>query len=271
MPANMSNGEWTREQDKAFEMALAEHFEDTKEEKWEKIAAAVPGKSPAEVRRHYKILEEDIASIEAGRVPIPSYVDEAAEQADNGTAKKGGTQYSVYSNLASDSNGTGKGTSKSDQERRKGIPWTEEEHRLFLLGLEKFGKGDWRSISRNFVISRTPTQVASHAQKYFIRLNSMNRDRRRSSIHDITSVNGSDVSSPQGPITGQGNQSSGSAGQSANHASQPGLPSVYGATVGQPIAGPMVSAVGTPVMLPPGHAPYVVPVAYPIPQPSMHR
>lgn len=32
-------------------------------------------------------------------------------------------------------------------------------HRLFLLGLGKFGKGDWRSISRNFVISRTPTQA----------------------------------------------------------------------------------------------------------------
>jgi hypothetical protein len=56
--------------------------------------------------------------------------------------------------------------------------------------LAKFGKGDWRSISRNFVISRTPTQVASHAQKYFIRLNSLNKkDKRRSSIHDITSVN----------------------------------------------------------------------------------
>jgi SHAQKYF class myb-like DNA-binding protein len=61
--------------------------------------------------------------------------------------------------------------------------------RLFLLGLTKFGKGDWRSISRNFVTSRTPTQVASHAQKYFIRLNSINKDKRRSSIHDITNVN----------------------------------------------------------------------------------
>ena len=49
--------------------------------------------------------------------------------------------------------------SGNDAERRKGIPWTEEEHRLFLMGLSKFGKGDWRSISRNFVISRTPTQV----------------------------------------------------------------------------------------------------------------
>lgn len=44
-------------------------------------------------------------------------------------------------------------------DRRKGVPWTEEEHKLFLLGLAKFGKGDWRSIARNFVVSRTPTQV----------------------------------------------------------------------------------------------------------------
>uniref|UniRef100_A0A453DW34 HTH myb-type domain-containing protein n=1 Tax=Aegilops tauschii subsp. strangulata TaxID=200361 RepID=A0A453DW34_AEGTS len=61
--------------------------------------------------------------------------------------------------------------------------------RLFLLGLKKYGKGDWRNISRNFVQTRTPTQVASHAQKYFIRLSSGGgKDKRRSSIHDITTV-----------------------------------------------------------------------------------
>eukprot|EP00899_Mesostigma_viride_P025610 jgi/Mesvir1/6233/Mv00911-RA.1 len=96
--------------------------------------------------------------------------------------------------------------SSSEQERKKGIPWSEEEHRLFLLGLQKFGKGDWRSISRNYVISRTPTQVASHAQKYFIRLNSMNKDKRRASIHDITSLgNAVDMSgmpAPQQPQQG---------------------------------------------------------------------
>ncbi|KAG0457457.1 hypothetical protein HPP92_022614 [Vanilla planifolia] len=103
-----------------------------------------------------------------------------------------------------DSGHGGRG-SKSDHERRKGTAWTEEEHRLFLLGLDKYGKGDWRSISRNFVVSRTPTQVASHAQKYFIRLNSMNKDRRRSSIHDITRVESGKASTNRGPITGQGN------------------------------------------------------------------
>ncbi|CAK9173983.1 unnamed protein product [Ilex paraguariensis] len=69
-------------------------------------------------------------------------------------------------------------------ERKKGAPWTEEEHRTFLIGLEKLGKGDWRGISKNFVISRTPTQVASHAQKYFLRQAGLNKKHRRSSLFD---------------------------------------------------------------------------------------
>lgn len=139
-------------------------------------------------------------------------------------------------------------------------------NRLFLLGLDKYGKGDWRSISRNFVVSRTPTQVASHAQKYFIRLNSMNKDRRRSSIHDITSVGNGDISAPQGPITGQTSSSTagGSSGKSAKQPAQhpvgpPGVGMYSPPTIGQPIGGPLVSAVGTPVNLPgPAHLAYGV-------------
>ncbi|XP_074561398.1 transcription factor MYBS3-like [Curcuma longa] len=78
-----------------------------------------------------------------------------------------------------------KGSSASCRERKKGNPWTEEEHRMFLLGLQKLGKGDWRGISRNYVVSRTPTQVASHAQKYFIRKSNITRRKRRSSLFDM--------------------------------------------------------------------------------------
>jgi SHAQKYF class myb-like DNA-binding protein len=44
------------------------------------------------------------------------------------------------------------------------------KNRLFERGLKRFGKGDWRSISRHFMESKSPSQFASHAQKYFLRL-----------------------------------------------------------------------------------------------------
>ncbi|GMJ13533.1 hypothetical protein like AT1G49010 [Hibiscus trionum] len=285
---------WSREDDKAFEKAIATHLTES-EEQWEKIASMVPSKSLEELKQHYELLVEDVTAIEAGQVPLPCYKGEepsssakdhflGVSTAANPDRRSDSGYGNGFSGLTVDSSGHGgKGSSRSDQERRKGIPWTEEEHRLFLLGLDKFGKGDWRSISRNFVISRTPTQVASHAQKYFIRLNSINRDRRRSSIHDITSVNNGDTSH-QAPITGQQatntSPSGGVAmGQSVKHRAQPHLHGIgmYGAPVGRPIAatGHMGSAVGTPVMLPPGHHPhspsYIVPVAYPMAPPPMHQ
>ncbi|WVZ69811.1 hypothetical protein U9M48_018540 [Paspalum notatum var. saurae] len=84
------------------------------------------------------------------------------------------------------------------QERKKGVPWSEEEHRQFLAGLEKLGKGDWRGISRSYVTTRTPTQVASHAQKFFLRQSSMGKKKRRSSLFDMVPIceNSASISDP---------------------------------------------------------------------------
>lgn len=159
---------WTKEENKAFESALVIFDEETPD-RWFKVAAMIPGKSVYDVINQYRELVADVSNIEAGLVPIPGYLSSTFTfELHHGfeVCRKRARAY--------------------DQERKKGVPWTEDEHRRFLLGLEKHGKGDWKNISRNFVVSKTPTQVASHAQKYYLRQLSGGKDNRRPSIHDLT-------------------------------------------------------------------------------------
>nr|Q8S9H7.1 RecName: Full=Transcription factor DIVARICATA [Antirrhinum majus]AAL78741.1 MYB-like transcription factor DIVARICATA [Antirrhinum majus] len=186
-----STTRWTAAENKAFENALAV-FDENTPNRWERVAERVPGKTVGDVMRQYKELEDDVSSIEAGFVPVPGYSTSSPFTLEWGSGHGfDGFKQSYGTGGRKSSSGR-----PSEQERKKGVPWTEEEHKLFLMGLKKYGKGDWRNISRNFVITRTPTQVASHAQKYFIRQLSGGKDKRRASIHDITTVNLSDNQTP---------------------------------------------------------------------------
>ncbi|ESW23655.1 hypothetical protein PHAVU_004G065400 [Phaseolus vulgaris] len=64
--------------------------------------------------------------------------------------------------------------------------WTENEHRLFLIGLQNCSPGDWKSISKRYIPSKTSTQIASHAQKYMHYQNGLKKNKKRKSIHDVT-------------------------------------------------------------------------------------
>ncbi|KAJ4911638.1 Duplicated homeodomain-like superfamily protein [Raphanus sativus] len=165
----MASSPWTRSEDKMFEEALV-FFPEGSPNRWERIGYQLQ-KPAGEVREHYEALVHDVFQIDSGQVNVPDYIDDSAAAA--GWDSAGQISF---------------GTKHGERERKRGTPWSEDEHKLFLIGLKRYGKGDWRSISRNVVVTRTPTQVASHAQKYFLRQNSVKKERKRSSIHDITTV-----------------------------------------------------------------------------------
>nr|AFH03060.1 R2R3-MYB transcription factor MYB8 [Epimedium sagittatum] len=200
---------WTHEENKLFETALAICDKETPD-RWQKVAEMIPGKTVSDVIKQYKELEDDVSDIEAGLVPIPGYTTSfTLDWMNNQTFGQ-----------SFDANGKRSSSGRpTEQERKKGVPWTEDEHKLFLMGLKKYGKGDWRNISRNFVITRTPTQVASHAQKYFIRQLSGGKDKRRSSIHDITTVNLNDTRPPSPDSSRSSLEQSAMLQQSSNHSS----------------------------------------------------
>ncbi|WCJ31866.1 Duplicated homeodomain-like superfamily protein [Euphorbia peplus] len=81
--------------------------------------------------------------------------------------------------------GGSNGDNKS-HEAGRGNLWSEEEQKLFLAGLEKLGRGNWKGIAKNFVTTRTSTQVASHAQKYFLRLTCSYKRKRNTSVFDMS-------------------------------------------------------------------------------------
>ncbi len=73
------------------------------------------------------------------------------------------------SNLDTKSSSSGHTKNTANQVTNEG-PWSEEEHAKFLQGLQEMGR-NWTKIAKDYVKSRVRTQVASHAQKYFKKMN----------------------------------------------------------------------------------------------------
>ncbi|KAF5792487.1 putative transcription factor MYB-HB-like family [Helianthus annuus] len=64
-------------QQKLFENALAVYDKDTPD-RWQNIAKAT-GMTVNEVIRQYRLLIEDVAQIESGKVPLPKYKTSGAK------------------------------------------------------------------------------------------------------------------------------------------------------------------------------------------------
>ncbi|CAG9329795.1 unnamed protein product [Blepharisma stoltei] len=56
--------------------------------------------------------------------------------------------------------------------------WTLKEHEDFMRGVSFYGK-DWKKIA-DFLGTRTPVQVRSHAQKFYLREETVKKSKRKS-------------------------------------------------------------------------------------------
>ncbi|TMW82402.1 hypothetical protein EJD97_006025 [Solanum chilense] len=162
---------WTPEEKQVFENAFSRFNNLGSQTFFEFVASKFPHKSMEEMKNLYINLFKE-AEMENSSINTTNVVDNSSDKEANLNDTPPPPVQITHS-----------------RPHRRGIPWTEGEHSLFLMGLNKFGRGDWKSISRHYVVSKTPTQVASHAQKYFCRRTSKTPvDRRRPSINDIQTV-----------------------------------------------------------------------------------
>ena len=108
---------WAKEEDKAFEAALVT-LPDHAPDRWERVAARLPGRTPQEAWEHYQALVADVDLIERGAVDTPDCWDFD----DDGDGRA----------TVASSRGRPAGKARGE-ERRRGIPWSEEEHKYVRI------------------------------------------------------------------------------------------------------------------------------------------
>ncbi|CAF1935544.1 hypothetical protein HID58_068567 [Brassica napus] len=163
--------QWGRDEDKMFEEALV--LTENVPNRFEAIASYL--EMPLEVVKHYyDALVRDVELIESDRYGTIDHQDHA----DGILSPE---------------------TKHMEKDNKRGRPWTAKEHGDFLKGLDEFGRGDWKSVSREYVKTRSAKQVASHAQKYFQRQDMENHAKKRSSINDMTLADVNDADDVPAP------------------------------------------------------------------------
>ncbi|KAK1355705.1 transcription factor DIVARICATA-like [Heracleum sosnowskyi] len=163
---------WTFKDNKLYEKIMEDFEHDGSVAFFQRVALVMPWKTIASIKLHHQILLEDLNWIKSSTGEFEDIIMD-----DNGDFEDFGVEDTI-----ADEEQVKEQTSRP---KKKGIPWTKEEHRSFVLGLEICGKGDWKNISRYFVTSRTPTQVASHAQKFMKRQLKTAAEKLRTTINDI--------------------------------------------------------------------------------------
>uniref|UniRef100_A0A0E0D997 HTH myb-type domain-containing protein n=1 Tax=Oryza meridionalis TaxID=40149 RepID=A0A0E0D997_9ORYZ len=176
-PAPAAAGRWTRQKDKLLEMLVARHAitHGQRVGGWDAIAAAFgDDRTVAQVEQRYGEIAAEVRRV----------MEEPWDAEDPTAAAAAAAAAAPVKHAAAEPGSDGGGGEGKVVVEKKSGAWSNEEHRQCLRGIEEIGAGHWTQISIEYVPSRTPIQIASHSQKYFLRMAKPKEDRKRKSIHD---------------------------------------------------------------------------------------
>ncbi|EJK60893.1 hypothetical protein THAOC_18691 [Thalassiosira oceanica] len=132
-------------------------------------AAPAPGSTGRRRARRASDSDEEYLPGSEGRQYASTTSKSARRRQKKPAAPRRPTLSSSSDNDSADPNNNGSaGMPASSRQSENTGRWTAEEHRLFLQGLERHGKG-WKKIA-TLIKSRTVVQIRTHAQKYFQKL-----------------------------------------------------------------------------------------------------
>ncbi|RLM87766.1 hypothetical protein C2845_PM04G23580 [Panicum miliaceum] len=175
--------EWTSCEEEEFKVHFAELWYEKSCDRMEALAKRFPAKSIQQLRNKYAEVFADMLCGETDGEP--SRDDATIDWERHMTWLWTHWLKHLYLNLPNNCYSNQQGI------RRKYKSHTASHHgRGNSVGLPR-NTGAWKFISDYFVPSRTPAQLASHAQKYFDRIekNELDDTRQRHSINDVRLVN----------------------------------------------------------------------------------
>uniref|UniRef100_A0A0A8Z2S6 HTH myb-type domain-containing protein n=1 Tax=Arundo donax TaxID=35708 RepID=A0A0A8Z2S6_ARUDO len=201
-PAASPEPTWTRRDDKLLELFVFSPVYP----RWDRVAVHLGGKTLAQARERFQRMVSELRhvldALEEVDTPrewdMPQIVaTTAAPVAEQVQAVVPAPSVAPGDDSAALTPTAGGGDRPEERQgrkerkrggtRKKPEMWTKEEHRLFLEGLEKYGKGKWKTMASEHLRTKSASQIASHHQKYRNRTEQRKRnDCKRGSIHDIT-------------------------------------------------------------------------------------
>ncbi|XLR42372.1 hypothetical protein S83_027032 [Arachis hypogaea] len=160
---------WSEDENKQFEIIIAECLPEEMQNRWEAVAACLPGKTPEQIQERFQELLTDINLIHKSYINL--HHTSIAPAAPPTTLERNPLSLpgTIEQNQPANTNIIEHQPLTKTTERKKTVHWTQQEKELFLRGYKELGR-NWKRISEDYVKTRTKEQVASHAQKVLKKL-----------------------------------------------------------------------------------------------------